>query len=120
MRPPCIAISSGSMNRIIGPTRPVFGSPASSTPNPPMPPTGNGPFSMNNAVMKPQAMNAAMFGMIIPDRNVPNFCTAILAPDPVFGAVTSAVTVSSALRRNSGGMASALVERLNSSRRRSR
>jgi hypothetical protein len=31
---------------------------------------------MNNAVMKPHAMNAAMFGMIIPDRNVPNFCTA--------------------------------------------
>ena len=85
------------MNRIIGPTRPVFGSPASSTPNPPMPPTGNGPFSMNNAVMKPQAMNAAMFGMIIPDRNVPNFWTAILAPDVFAGAAAAAVTVSSAL-----------------------
>src|SRR4030095_4660363 len=24
----------------------------------------------------PQAMNAAMFGMIMPDKNVPNFCTA--------------------------------------------
>jgi hypothetical protein len=36
---------------------------------------------MNNAVMNPQAMNAAMFGMIIPDKNVPNFCTATRAPD---------------------------------------
>ena len=32
---------------------------------------------MKNAVMKPQAMNAAMFGMIMPDRKVPNFWTAI-------------------------------------------
>ena len=42
--------------------------------------------------MKPQAMNAAMFGMIIPDRNVPNFCTAILAPDCPAGAVVVALT----------------------------
>ena len=35
---------------------------------------------MKNAVIKPQAMNAAMFGMIIPDRNVPNFWTAIRVP----------------------------------------
>jgi len=41
---------------------------------------------MKNAVMKPQAMNAAMFGMIIPDRNVPNFWTAILAPEDLAGA----------------------------------
>ena len=67
------------MYRIIGPTSPRFGarrrrrrrthrSPAS----------GVHPVSMKNAVMNPQAMNAAMFGMIIPDRNVPNFWTAIL------------------------------------------
>src|SRR5688500_14811516 len=80
------------MNRIIGPTRPVFGSPASLTPNPPTPPTGNGPFSMKSAVMKPQAMKAAMFGMIIPERNVPNFWTATLAPDPRAGAVVDALT----------------------------
>jgi hypothetical protein len=30
--------------------------------------------------MKPQAMNAAMFGMTMPDKNVPNFCTATRAP----------------------------------------
>ena len=76
IRPPCAAIRIGSMYRTIGPTRPGFGSPASSTPNPPITAIGNGPFSMNNAVMKPHAMNAAIFGMIIPDRNVPNFCTA--------------------------------------------
>ncbi len=35
---------------------------------------------MNSAVMMPQAMNAPMLGMIIPDRNVPNFwtCTRML------------------------------------------
>jgi hypothetical protein len=80
------------MNRIMGPTRPVLGLPASSTPKPPIPPTGNGPFSMNSAVMKPQAMNAAMFGMIIPDRKVPNFWTATLAPDCPAGAAVDALT----------------------------
>jgi hypothetical protein len=48
---------------------------------------------MKNAVMKPQAMNAAMFGMIIPDRNVPNFCTAILVPELLAGVSAAAVTV---------------------------
>ena len=64
------------MYRTIGPTSPVLAHPSASTPNPPITAIGNGPFSMNNAVINPQAMNAAMFGMIIPDRNVPNFCTA--------------------------------------------
>src|SRR5690606_39287859 len=32
------------------------------------------------AVMMPQAMKAAMFGMIMPDRNVPNLCTRTRAP----------------------------------------
>ena len=59
---------------IIGPTRPVCSPEASG--KPPMRATGVHPVWMKNAVMKPQAMNAAMFGMIIPDRNVPNFCTA--------------------------------------------
>ena len=45
---------------------------------------------MKNAVMKPQAMNAAMFGMIMPDRNVPNFCTATRAPPDVLLVPTSA------------------------------
>jgi hypothetical protein len=31
--------------------------------------------------------------MIIPDRNVPNFCTAILAPDWPAGAAVDALTV---------------------------
>ncbi len=35
---------------------------------------------MNRAVMNPQAMNAAMFGMIMPLRNVPNLWTATRAP----------------------------------------
>jgi hypothetical protein len=30
---------------------------------------------MKSAVMRPQAMKAPMFGMIIPERNVPNFWT---------------------------------------------
>jgi hypothetical protein len=30
--------------------------------------------------MNPHAMNAGMFGIIIPDKNVPNFCTATRAP----------------------------------------
>ena len=47
-----------------------------STPNPPSRATGVQPVEMKNAVINPHAMNAAMFGMIIPDRNVPNFCTA--------------------------------------------
>jgi len=37
-------------------------------------------------------MNAAMFGMIIPDRKVPNFCTATLAPDCPAGAAVDALT----------------------------
>jgi hypothetical protein len=42
-------------------------------------------------------MNAAMFGMIIPERNVPNFWTAIRAPlpDGVASAPDSAVTCAS-------------------------
>ena len=36
---------------------------------------GRNPAGMNSAVMMPQAMNAPMLGMIIPDRNVPNFWT---------------------------------------------
>src|SRR3954470_12829950 len=86
-------MSRGSMKRIIGPTRPTFGTPSALVPNPPRPGTGVQPGSMNSAVMKPQAMNAAMFGMIIPDRNVPNFCTAILAPDWPAGAAVDALTV---------------------------
>ena len=33
------------------------------------------PTGMKNAVIRPQAMIAPMFGMIMLDRNVPNFCT---------------------------------------------
>src|SRR5918992_1914626 len=90
-----MAMSSGSMNRIIGPTRPMLGSPLASSPKPPIPPTGVQPDSMKNAVMKPQAMKAAMFGMIMPDRKVPNFWTAtrtlpvllVLAPASAFTAI---------------------------------
>ena len=68
------------MKVIIGPTSPVFGSPAAFVPNPPIPSTGVNPFSIKNAVINPHAINAAMFGIIIPDKNVPNFCTATRAP----------------------------------------
>ena len=34
---------------------------------------------MKNAVMNPQAMKAAMFGMIIPKGKGPSFCTATQA-----------------------------------------
>src|SRR5262245_50212517 len=42
------------------------------------------PSGMKNAVTRPQAMIAAMFGMIIMDRKVPNFCTwtRMLVPEP--------------------------------------
>src|SRR5262245_34724812 len=42
------------------------------------------PSGMKNAVIRPQAMIAAMFGMIIMDRKVPNFCTWTrkLVPEP--------------------------------------
>src|SRR5215203_4604093 len=104
MRPPWAAISNGSMKVIIGPTRPVLGSPAAFVPNLPIPSTGVKPFSMKNAVMKPQAMKAAMFGMIMPDRKVPNFCTATRAPPVllVLLAPTSALAAMYALRGPSG------------------
>src|SRR3954447_1172269 len=70
----------------------MLGSPAALVPKPPSPATGIQPDSMKSAVMKPQAMNAAMFGMIIPDRKVPNFCTATLAPDRLAGAAVDALT----------------------------
>jgi hypothetical protein len=95
-----VAISSGSMNRIIGPTRPTLSTPLASLPKPPIPSTGVKPFSIKNAVIKPQAMNAAMFGMIIPDRKVPNFCTATRALPAllVLGAPASAFTAMLCLR----------------------
>ena len=64
------------MYRTIGPTRPALATPSRRPRTRRSPRSGTSPFSMNNAVIKPQAMNAAMFGMIIPDRNVPNFWTA--------------------------------------------
>ena len=75
------------MKVIIGPTRPTLGSPAAFVPNPPSPSTGIQPVSMKNAVMNPHAINAAMFGMIIPDKNVPNRCTATRAPPDLLAAV---------------------------------
>jgi hypothetical protein len=44
---------------------------------------------MKNIVKIPHAISAGMFGMIIPDKKVPNFCTATRA-EP-FCAVTSVV-----------------------------
>ena len=64
----------------MGPTMPALGLPSASTPKPPSRAIGVQPVSMKNAVMRPQAMKAAMFGMIMPDRNVPNFWTATRVP----------------------------------------
>src|SRR5690606_6671302 len=49
---------------------------------------------MNRAVMRPQAMNAAMFGMIMPLRKVPNRCTPTRAPPRVRGCDSVVMTVS--------------------------
>jgi hypothetical protein len=59
---------------------------------------------MKNAVMNPQAMNAAMFGLIMPDRKVPNFCTATRALFAllVLGAPTSAFAAILCLREPGG------------------
>ncbi|WP_269431763.1 hypothetical protein [Corynebacterium deserti] len=38
-------------------------------------------------MIKPQAINAPMLGMIIEDRKVPNFFTATLAPHLLGGAL---------------------------------
>src|SRR3954453_17020693 len=97
-----MAISRGSMNRIMGATRPRFGWPALSVPKPPRPGTGVHPVWMKNAVINPHAMNAAMFGMIIPDRNVPNFCTATRVPEVLAGVCAVAVTVCLCSRDGSG------------------
>ncbi len=43
------------------------------------------PAGMKNIVRMPHAIRAGMFGMIMPDRKVPNFCTATRAP-PLAGA----------------------------------
>ena len=45
------------------------------------------PTGMKNAVIRPQAMIAPMFGMIMLDRNVPNFCTWTRAPTRGAGVV---------------------------------
>ena len=43
---------------------------------------GSHPVGMNRAVMSPQAMNAPMFGMIIPARYPPRRWTVALTPVP--------------------------------------
>src|SRR4051812_38512471 len=96
-------MSRGSRKWIIGPTRPSQLVPSGVSPPPSIAEfshchaaTGlllpNHPSGMNMAVMSPQAMNAAMLGMIMPDRNVPNLWTATRAPPPR-GVVVSDVVV---------------------------
>jgi hypothetical protein len=55
---------------IIGPTSARKFRPPSATGAPSV---GVHPVGIKNAVIKPHAINAAMFGMTIPDKNVPNF-----------------------------------------------
>ena len=47
-----------------------IGVPSSIHAEPPSPSTGVQPVSIKNAVINPQAINAAMFGIIMPDKNV--------------------------------------------------
>src|SRR5690606_39438663 len=75
----------------MGPTRPVHTLPSDASPPPRMAESAqrhaatglslpNQPLGMNIAVTSPQAMKAAMFGMIMPERKVPNLCTATRVP----------------------------------------
>ncbi len=60
------------------------------------------PAGMNSIVMKPQAMKAAMFGMIMPERNVPSRCTPTRTPF-CFGAAVDVVVMMSSLSGVKGG-----------------
>ena len=51
------------------------------------------PAGMNRAVMMPQAMKAPMFGMIMEERKVPNFCTRTRAPPFFFSVCAGADAV---------------------------
>ncbi len=51
------------------------------------------PTGMKNAVISPQAMIAPMFGMIMLDRNVPNFWTRTRTPARGAGDVVWVVVV---------------------------
>ncbi len=48
---------------------------------------GSQPVGMNRAVIRPQAMNAPMFGMTIEARNPPKRCTDARTPVPVTAGV---------------------------------
>jgi hypothetical protein len=61
------------MYRIIGPTMPVFSLPSALRPKPPSPGTGNHPSLDEERGDQAPGDEGAMFGMIMPDRNVPNF-----------------------------------------------
>ena len=62
--PPCAAISTGSRKvSMYGWMEASFA-------------FGSHPASMNRAVIKPHAINAPMFGITMPLRNLPNRCTA--------------------------------------------
>src|SRR5690606_3084392 len=85
---------SGSRKWIIGLTRPSHTLPSGVSPPPRMAESAqrqastglllpNHPSGMNIAVTRPQAMNAAMLGMIMPERKVPNLWTATRAPPPL-------------------------------------
>ena len=65
--PPVYPIKRGRRYDIIGPTKVARLS------------FGNHPFSINNAVISPQAIKAPIFGITMALRNLPNFCTCTLA-----------------------------------------
>jgi hypothetical protein len=58
-------------------------------------PFGVHPVWMKNAVMIPQAMNAGIFGITIPLRNVPNRCTRTRALLPDLGTADDVVVMMS-------------------------
>ena len=68
------------------------------------------PTSMKNAVKMPHAMSAGMFGMIMPDRNVPKRWTPTLALlAPVAGADAVVIAVSPLFRSQHAAQAAASV-----------
>ena len=60
---------------------------------------GSQPTSMTRAVSSPHAISAGMLGMIMLERNVPNFCTRTLAPEPVGAVNVVAMLMSSSRTR---------------------
>src|SRR5918993_4629509 len=81
----------GSRYVIMGPTRVAAFS------------LGTQPVSMNIAVIRPQAMNAAMLGITIDARKAPARCTVAFTPVPCTAGVYALMVTLLAVRAGRGG-----------------